>query len=162
MSIFYKELILSIWFWVNEQRQKLDSLSILIKKVTKAEVKAKIQTFISCKTNQHYYQGSCLILLLRPRRAPRCKQQRTPKQRNLRFLAKSQRFQQLCPTARTPSFLLKHGMKRKKIIAKIINSNTSKMAPLQPTKLIQLIRVRPIRKRLITEAEIVWAEQIKN
>lgn len=162
MSIFYKELRLSIWFWINEQYQKLNGLSILIKKVTKAEVKTKIQTFITCYTNQHCYQGSCLILLLRPRPAPRCKQQRTPKQKNLRFLAKSQRFWQLCPTPRTPSPPLKHGMKRKKIIAKIINSNTSKMAPPQPPKSIQPSRVRPIRKRLITEAEIVWVERLKN
>lgn len=46
---------------MNKERQKLDSWSVLIKKIIRVKAKAKIQASISHNTNQYYHQSNQLI-----------------------------------------------------------------------------------------------------
>ena len=50
-----------IRLWIDEKGQELDGWSALVKKATKAEVKAKIQASVSRNTDQHCHQGSRLM-----------------------------------------------------------------------------------------------------
>lgn len=53
-----------IKLYINEKNKELDNWNILIKKTTQAEAKAKIQVFVSCTINQHYYKSSQLIHII--------------------------------------------------------------------------------------------------